>query len=135
MFFNLIFRKADQVWGVDQSYLYRLFFRLLDRKGREERKGLIIPMDSNKQGSEEARLSNLSNLFSDFIRERDWLISSYGRLSPVFWRSCSFVPRDIRCALVAHFFCEYVWPPSSEFASGSPGVEEGFLRLEPHRFL
>jgi hypothetical protein len=67
MFFKLIFRKADQVWGVDQSYLYRLFFRLLDRKGREERKGLIIPMDSNKQGSEEARLSNLSNLFSDFI--------------------------------------------------------------------
>ena len=31
MFFDVAFREADQVWGVDQSYLLRLFFRLLDR--------------------------------------------------------------------------------------------------------
>ena len=29
--FNVVFRKADQVWGIDQAYLLRLFFRLLDR--------------------------------------------------------------------------------------------------------
>jgi hypothetical protein len=28
-------------------------------------------MDSNKQGSKETGLGNVSNLFSDFIRERD----------------------------------------------------------------
>ncbi len=31
MLFYVAFREADQVWGVDQSYLHRLFFRLLDR--------------------------------------------------------------------------------------------------------
>ena len=36
---------------------------------------------------------------------------------------------------VAHFFCKHGWPPPSELASGTPGVEEGFLRLEPHQFL
>jgi hypothetical protein len=36
---------------------------------------------------------------------------------------------------VAHLFREHGWPPPSEFASGSPGVEEGFFRLEPHQFL
>jgi len=31
MFFDVAFSEADQVWGVDQSYLHCLFFRLLDR--------------------------------------------------------------------------------------------------------
>src|SRR5882672_8055645 len=31
MFFDVVFGEADQVWGVDQSHLRRLFFRLLDR--------------------------------------------------------------------------------------------------------
>src|SRR5262245_48039498 len=43
--------------------------------------------------------------------------------------------RGIRCTFVAHFFCKHRRPPPSELASGSPGVEEGFLRLEPHQFL
>ncbi len=40
---------------------------------REEKKGLITPMDSDKQDSNEDRLVNLSNLFSNFIREREML--------------------------------------------------------------
>src|SRR4029434_2132512 len=31
MLLDVAFREADQVWGIDQSYLHRLFFRLLDR--------------------------------------------------------------------------------------------------------
>src|SRR5262252_7820403 len=37
--------------------------------------------------------------------------------------------------VAAHFFCEHGRPPPSELASCSSGVEEGFLRLEPHHFL
>src|SRR5262245_54960363 len=40
---------------------------------KEERKGLNIPMDSDKQGSSKDRQGNLPNLFSDFIREREML--------------------------------------------------------------
>jgi hypothetical protein len=37
--------------------------------------------------------------------------------------------------LAAHYFYEHGRPPPSELASGTPGVEEGFLRLESHQFL
>ena len=43
--------------------------------------------------------------------------------------------RGVGFTLAAHFFCEHGRPPPSELASGPPGVEEGFLRLEPHQFF
>src|SRR5262245_48861795 len=64
MFFDVAFRKADQVWGVDQSDLFRLFFR----KGQKG-KDLHHMSDSTKQ----SRPVNLSNLFDIFIREREML--------------------------------------------------------------
>jgi hypothetical protein len=39
MFFDVVFRIADQVWGVDQSYLLRLFSAFSPEK--EEDKGVI----------------------------------------------------------------------------------------------
>src|SRR6266511_2586647 len=68
MFFDVVFRETDQVWGVDQSYLHRLFFRLLSRKGREQRSYQDTMHNDNHSG-----LVNLSNFFSDFIREREML--------------------------------------------------------------
>src|SRR5262252_2470283 len=50
-------------------------------------------------------------------------------------RSCSMATRGVRFTLAARYLCEHGRPPPSELASGASGVEEGFLRLEPHQFL
>jgi|SRR5262245_17856441 len=63
MLFDAAFREADQVWGIDQSYLHRLFFRK-KKTGKD-----LLPMHNREQ----ARPVNLSNLLPDFIREREML--------------------------------------------------------------
>jgi len=64
MLFDVAFREADQVWGVDQSYLLRLFFR--KKKKRKD----LHRMTNN---TNDRRSVNLSNLFSDFIHKREML--------------------------------------------------------------
>jgi len=47
----------------------------------------------------------------------------------------SLATHGVRFTSAAHLVCEHGRPPPGELASGPPGVEEGFLRLEPHQLL
>jgi hypothetical protein len=68
MLFDVVFSETDQVRGVDQSNLRRLFFSLLDRNRRRQR---VYSMTTNH--TDNGRLGNLAFLFTNFIREREML--------------------------------------------------------------